>query len=107
MLQGDIEELRRQFAAFVRDSHDQLVRREAQRHERLAELDEEDEELKATLLKRLDALNTPTTPPTTIVVQQQQQQQQVMTRPQRKRKRRVDSGIGLEGDAMGEEMVGA
>ena len=104
VLQGDLEELKRQFAAFVRESHDHLVQRQAERHERLAELDEEDEELKATFLKRLEALKAPSTPPTTIVLQQQQQ---VVTRPQRKRKRPVDSGIGLEREALREEMVGA
>ena len=104
VLQGDVDEIKRQFAAFVRLARDQLVHRQEQRHKRIAELDREDEDLKAAFLKQLDTINTPTTPPTTVIVQQQQQ---VMTRPQRKRKRPVDSGIGLDGETMEDEMVGA
>ena len=104
MMQEDINDLKRQFVAFIRQAEHALVHRQEARRERLTQEDAEDEALKAGFLKQLDALNGTITPTTVLSVQQQQK---VVTRPQRKRKRQVDSGIGLDGEGMEEEMVGA
>jgi myosin protein heavy chain len=104
VMQGDIDDLKRQFAAFVRQTRDALVHRQEARRERQAQADAEDEVLKAGFLKQLDALNGTVTPTTVLSVQQQQK---ATAKPQRKRKRQVDSGIGLDGEVMEEEMVGA
>jgi myosin protein heavy chain len=104
IMQGDIDDLKRQFAAFVRQTRDALVHRQEARRERQAQADAEDEVLKAGFLKQLDALNGTVTPTTVLSVQQQQK---ATAKPQRKRKRQVDSGIGLDGEVMEEEMVGA
>jgi chromosome segregation ATPase len=104
MMQEDIDALKRQFAAFVRQSRDALAHRQEARRERHAHADAEDEALKAGFLKQLDALNGTVTPTTVLSVQQRQK---VTAKPQRKRKRQVESGIGLDGEVMEEEIVGA
>ena len=104
VMQENIDALKHQLAAFMRQAHDSLVHRQEARRERAAQEDSEDEALKAGFRKQLDALNSTITPTTVLSVQQQQK---VVTKPQRKRKRQTDSGIGLDGEVMEKEMVGA
>ena len=104
----EFEALKRQFADFVRQTREGLERRQEERRQAHAREEADDEALQNALQQQLAALNAPTPPPTTIAVQHKGMVNGVK-KPQRKSKRLVDSGIGLEDSevAMMEEMVGA